>query len=142
MQDSVYGNGTTKVRYQPTEWDDWKRFSEVNSSPHQSVNDAVGRLAMSQMSLDRVLQSRLEELALTKVIEPLLEWIDLEYIFYSTNYFTFCRSWGQNIMQMLPFARTRDNIAIQELGDIISRTKFHLPSNDMSCFQILGMDTA
>ena len=71
LQDSVYGNGTTKTRYQPTEWDDWKRLSEVNSTAHQSVND-VGRFAMSQMSLDRVLQSRYEEFALTKVREPLV----------------------------------------------------------------------
>ena len=72
LQDSVYGNGTTKPRYQPTEWDDWKRLSEVNSTAHQSVNDAVGRFTMSQMSLDRrVLQSRYEEFALTKVREHL-----------------------------------------------------------------------
>ncbi|MCO5608188.1 hypothetical protein L7F22_062394 [Adiantum nelumboides] len=69
MQESVYangGHGTPKLRFQHSSSDDWSRLSEVNTAGQQSVSDAVGRLAMSQISLDRVLQNRLDELSLSK----------------------------------------------------------------------------
>ncbi|KAI5058417.1 hypothetical protein GOP47_0026587 [Adiantum capillus-veneris] len=69
MQESVYANGghsAPKLRFQHSSSDDWSRLSEMNAAGQQSVNDAVGRLAMSQISLDRVLQNRLEELSLSK----------------------------------------------------------------------------
>ncbi|KAH7289817.1 hypothetical protein KP509_30G019900 [Ceratopteris richardii] len=69
MQENVYGNGghgTGKLRFQHSSPDDWNRYSELHSTGQPSVNDAVGRLGMSQITLDRVLQNRLDELTLTK----------------------------------------------------------------------------
>ena len=71
IQDSVYGNGTTKTRFQPTFWEDWNIIPEVNSTGQQSVN-MVGKSAVPHMSLDRVPQSLLEELSRNKVVMKLL----------------------------------------------------------------------
>ena len=73
LQDSVYGNGTAKTRFQPTFWEDWNIIPEVNSTGQQSVNDMVGQSAVPHMSLDRVPQSLLEELSRNKVVmKPLM----------------------------------------------------------------------
>lgn len=67
-----YGNGVLKFRLQPSPsraWDNWNNLTsspEANTGAHRLVNDAVGRMNVSQMSLERVLQSRFEELALSK----------------------------------------------------------------------------
>ena len=68
IQDSVYGNGTTKTRFQPTFWEDWNIIPEVNLTGQQSINDMVGKSAVRHMSLDRVPQSLLEELSQNKVV--------------------------------------------------------------------------